>query len=343
MSLRAYISERKPWALFRKKGGRTPDETSMKQTDSAPKILFVDDDPQILVVLKAHFVENYQVFTAASAAEAITLANQHTFSVVISDYCMPQQRGDKLLGYFFQTYPETTRVMMSGFSDMEMLAAAVNDGHVFGYILKPPKLAAIRDVIERSIQYHRAAVQKRDLALEIETANERLSEELERCRVRNDLKIAAVQHRLARVVQGSLIADSDALPQITDILPIVANEIARARSSDSELTAAAITVERFPEENCQCALQTVAAHLHSCCRPFDLLAQSGLHQLLLVRPGTNLTKLKAFAAEIEAKLSGYGLTFGYAELGEHELAEDWMRRAMTESYKESRSANRQIR
>ncbi len=100
------------------------------------KLLVLDDESLILTSLEHLFEDDYEVFTAADAETALGLAREHDFAVILCDERMPGVSGHEFLRRVREV-SRATRVMMSGYADMNALTEAVNSGQIFAYIAKP--------------------------------------------------------------------------------------------------------------------------------------------------------------------------------------------------------------
>lgn len=104
----------------------------------APRLLCVDDEPAILSSLRRLFRPlGYTLFTANSGAEALTLLEKEPVDVVISDMRMPQMDGAQLLEQVFSRWPDTKRILLTGYADAEAAIAAINQGKIWRYVAKP--------------------------------------------------------------------------------------------------------------------------------------------------------------------------------------------------------------
>lgn len=103
-----------------------------------PTILVVDDDPPIRRALQRLFArEGYHVIEAPGAQDALTIAHATPPDLVISDYAMPDCNGLELLVEMRKRHPQTVRMIMTGKADLQTVIAAINDGHVYRFVLKP--------------------------------------------------------------------------------------------------------------------------------------------------------------------------------------------------------------
>lgn len=115
------------------------------------KILFVDDEPQNLVSFKAAFRRHYKnIFTAISAKEGMDVLQMENIHLIISDQRMPEMTGVQFLHSTINDFPDTIRMILTGFSDIEAIKDAINSGMVFKYIEKPWDERDLLDIIDKA-------------------------------------------------------------------------------------------------------------------------------------------------------------------------------------------------
>ncbi|MDA8169563.1 MAG: ATPase, T2SS/T4P/T4SS family [Nitrospiraceae bacterium] len=101
-------------------------------------VLFVDDEDNVLNALKRiFFEENYNILTAGSGEEALRIMEKNTVHLVVSDHRMPGMQGSELLAEIKGRWPETIRIMLTGYADIQAIMGAVNEGAVYKFITKP--------------------------------------------------------------------------------------------------------------------------------------------------------------------------------------------------------------
>lgn len=102
-------------------------------------ILLVDDEEYILRVLQRVLVEEkcFEIITATSGQEALEKIRERRIDIVISDQRMPGMSGVELLTQIKQMYPDSVRILLSGFTDIDALIGAINEGEVCRFISKP--------------------------------------------------------------------------------------------------------------------------------------------------------------------------------------------------------------
>ncbi len=116
-----------------------------------PRMLVVDDEPDNLDLLYRTFRREFNVLRAESGVEALkVLAAEGEVAVIISDQRMPEMKGTEFLSKTVPDFPDTVRIILTGFTDVEDLVEAINAGQVYRYITKPWDPEELRHVVERA-------------------------------------------------------------------------------------------------------------------------------------------------------------------------------------------------
>lgn len=138
------------------------------------KILFIDDEPNVLAALERAFLdEEYQIYTAASGAEGLAaFVQEGPFQAVISDYRMPHMNGDEFLKEVYERWPETKRVVLSGYADVAAIVAAINKGHIYKFIPKPWNDDELRMTVRHCLDLYYLHKRNRDLLEELDLFRE---------------------------------------------------------------------------------------------------------------------------------------------------------------------------
>lgn len=119
------------------------DDSSAPKLEAAqPKaryrLLFIDDEPNVLKSLQRVFrQENYEILTAPEGRAALEILDAHPCHLMITDYKMPGMNGAELLREVKKRHPDTIRIMLTGQADTDAVMAAIKDGAVYKFILKP--------------------------------------------------------------------------------------------------------------------------------------------------------------------------------------------------------------
>ena len=141
------------------------------------RILFVDDEPSILSSLKRLFrTEGYTLFTAESGPAALELLKTEPIDVVVSDMRMPQMDGAQLLEQVRAGWPETARILLTGYADVSSTVAAINRGEIWRYISKPWDDDEIRLVVREAVQRVRLQLENQRLTALTKRQNDQLKE-----------------------------------------------------------------------------------------------------------------------------------------------------------------------
>jgi response regulator RpfG family c-di-GMP phosphodiesterase len=145
----------------------------MNQADI--KILIVDDEPNVLKAL-TRLLKQYEPVTAISGEEALLLAEEHKFDLVISDYRMPGINGIDFLILFKRMQPDAIRIVLTGFADLEGAQHAINEAEVFRFINKPWSNLEIINVVENGLAHKRILMENRALADQVRAQQKLLDE-----------------------------------------------------------------------------------------------------------------------------------------------------------------------
>lgn len=137
----------------------------MQTDDIKPKILYVDDEEENLLVFKATFRKNYHIITATSADEGKQLLKDNLVEVIISDQRMPETTGVDFLNSL-PDEPENVRMILTGYSDMEAIIDALNNGKIYKYISKPWEKSELQKVMDEALRFHS---QKKQSKAQLET------------------------------------------------------------------------------------------------------------------------------------------------------------------------------
>ena len=155
----------------------------MSQSDR-PKILIVDDEEAILETMTFTFMDHYDVLTTADPKMAISILEENQpVSVVITDQRMPGMTGVELLKEVYERFPETVRIILTGFADSEATIQAINDGHIYGYVNKPWETDELKTIVRRASELHALAIENRRLVEDLRDANFFLAAVMDRLRM----------------------------------------------------------------------------------------------------------------------------------------------------------------
>ena len=135
----------------------------MSWGDKKLKLLVVDDEPDNLDLLYRTFRRDFKVYKADSAFTAMdVLEAEGEMALIISDQRMPEMNGTEFLGKTFEIFPNTVRILLTGYTDVEDLVEAINSGKVFKYITKPWNPEELKVVVKQASEAYKMVKQRTD-------------------------------------------------------------------------------------------------------------------------------------------------------------------------------------
>ena len=134
----------------------------MSQADrNRLKLMVVDDEPDNLDLLYRTFRRDFRVFKADGAMSALeTLDKQGEMAVIISDQRMPLMNGTEFLSKTVDRFPDTIRILLTGYTDVEDLVEAINSGKVFKYITKPWNPENLKAIVQQAADTYKVLKQR---------------------------------------------------------------------------------------------------------------------------------------------------------------------------------------
>ncbi|MBE0621499.1 MAG: EAL domain-containing protein [Burkholderiales bacterium] len=200
-------------------------------------LLLVDDEEDIIRLLELVLSGNgYRVLSATSAEQGLTLLGEYRVDVVISDQNMPGMRGVEFLRRVKEIHPDSVRMMLSGFTDLQAVTDAINEGAIYKFLSKPWKDELLCSNIEEAFRRKEMAFENRRLSEELHAANTelvRVNDELRRHLheksqqvMRDEAALCAAQEVLQLLPWPYVGIDSDGMVAVAsaDAEALFANE-----------------------------------------------------------------------------------------------------------------------
>lgn len=193
-------------------------------------LLLVDDEENITFSLKRLLRrDGYNIFLANSGQDGLALLEKNTIGVIISDQRMPGMMGTEFLTKVKTLYPDTIRIVLSGYTELSSITDAINRGAVYKFLTKPWEDDLLRANVEEAFQRYEMKIENARLAHELQLANEELRKINQALTQRVEFKIRESQRHenLLRVSQEVL----EHLPVVIvgigdDGLIVIANQLA---------------------------------------------------------------------------------------------------------------------
>ena len=128
------------------------------------RILFVDDEPNVLQAYSRTLRKQFDISTVTSGAAGLeTAANDGPFAVVVSDMRMPEMDGVEFLSRMKASSPDTVRIMLTGNADQQTAIDAVNKGDIFRFLNKPCPPDNMADSLNSALEQHRLINAEKEL------------------------------------------------------------------------------------------------------------------------------------------------------------------------------------
>jgi DNA-binding NtrC family response regulator len=134
-------------------------------------VLYVDDEINNLNSFKAAFRRDFNIYTASSAVEGRKILDVNEIGVIITDQRMPVTTGIEFLESILHTYPDTIRILLTGFSDINAVIDAINRGQVYRYLVKPWQNDELKIHIQNAIEIYDLRKENRELIYKLKIAN----------------------------------------------------------------------------------------------------------------------------------------------------------------------------
>ncbi|MEO6522136.1 MAG: response regulator [Mucilaginibacter sp.] len=138
-------------------------------------VLYIDDEIHNLNSFKAAFRRDFNIYAAQSAREGRKILEQNEIAVIVTDQRMPVMTGIEFLESIIPVYPDTIRILLTGFSDINAVMDAINRGQVYKYLVKPWADEELKMYIQNAIEIYHLRKENRELANKLELANKQLS------------------------------------------------------------------------------------------------------------------------------------------------------------------------
>ena len=129
-----------------------------------PRVLFVDDEPNVTAALKRTLrAQPFEVLTAASATEALQILATQQVDVVISDEQMPGMTGTEFLSLVCNRWPDTIRMMLTGHATLDAAVRAINLGEIYRFFTKPCNEQDLAITIRQALEHKRLMAERHHL------------------------------------------------------------------------------------------------------------------------------------------------------------------------------------
>jgi len=201
-------------------------ETISSQTFNTPPVkatlLFVDDESNILSSLKRLFRPlGYHIYTATSGAEGLDLLAREPVDLIVSDMRMPEMDGAAFLEQAAEQWPNSVRILLTGYADLGSTITAVNQGQIYRYISKPWEDHELTLAVQQALEFKQLENEK----VRLEALTHQQNVELTELNINLETKVAARTNELSQTMAFLEEAHTSLKKQYTTSVKIFANLI----------------------------------------------------------------------------------------------------------------------
>ena len=198
------------------------------------QVLFLDDEESIIDGVKRLFIrEPYEIFATTKVADARAALAKYKIKVVVSDYRMPDISGTQFLQEVKEHYPDTVKVLFTGYTDFSAAEEAINVGEVYRFISKPWKTTELLSTIRQCIEHYDLLLKARTKEEELELSNKKLKAMYEMQKeftstVSHELRtpLASIKTAVDLVIRKMV---GEITPQQADVLQRAKNNVDRLK------------------------------------------------------------------------------------------------------------------
>jgi len=132
-------------------------------------VLLVDDEPDILFSLTGLLRREFELFTAESGRAALTILEERPIDVVMTDQRMPEMTGVEMLSQVRARYPDTIRIVFTGYADIKAVVDGINTGGLYRYVTKPWDPDDLITLLHDAAAHHDRLIERRQLLVDIQS------------------------------------------------------------------------------------------------------------------------------------------------------------------------------
>lgn len=145
------------------------------QSDALETLLIVDDEANIHTALERLFRrDGYRLLRAETGGAALAMLNEHEVGVILSDQRMPDMSGVQFLSTARERWPDTVRIVLSGYTELASVTDSVNQAAIYKFLTKPWDDEALRETVRKAFQLYRVTRENTRLNAALQQANEAL-------------------------------------------------------------------------------------------------------------------------------------------------------------------------
>ncbi|GAA5160333.1 ATP-binding response regulator [Viridibacterium curvum] len=248
---------------------------SMERSEAttAGRLLLVDDEENILSSLRRLLRrDGYEIRVAGSGAEGLEILKQVEIDVIVSDQRMPGMTGTEFLKEACRLYPSTVRIVLSGYTELESVTRAINEGSVYRFLTKPWDDEQLRRHILEAVRHKRVEDENLKLQEQLRAANQRMTallDERQEALLLDEVSLQFAHELLADLPlpvlgvdgDGLVVVANDAMESLLELPMVGMDAMAVLPSELSGLLAPGIERAEAMFERGGCRYRVLSAYL----------------------------------------------------------------------------------
>jgi len=290
--------------------------------DDKPLIMLVDDEIENISVLSQLLEPKFSIITGLNGQEALELIeemeNPNDIQLIISDQRMPKLTGVELLEKIAHMMPDTIRIILTGYSDTQVIIDSINKARLYKFITKPFDPVELTLTVQRGVE---AFTMKREL-LKYTNNLEKLVEERTEELHKKNLELAAAVHTLKKITVTDQLTGAN---NRYFLQTFIDKEVARTqrnlvdnKAQEKRLGVVMLDIDHFKQVNDthghdagDKVLQQFASILKEICRESDWVVRWGGEEFLIVVNDICLSALQALVERIRAGVEAHQFDIGF--------------------------------
>lgn len=272
-------------------------------------VLVVDDEAYLLPTLRALLSPHYDVILAGTADEAEAILRARPVDILLTDQRMPHRSGVQLLEWAAEHSPNTIRLLMTGFSELEDAIDAINRGHIYHYLLKPWRSEDLLQVIRNAADKFQLERRRDELVEQLQELNRdlelRVAERTRELREAN----ALLEQRTRELERLAMTDPRTGLLNLRAIEEMLSFELKRLFRYPGPVAVGYVDIDHFKDVNTEYthsggdeALRSLAQVLNGCVREVDSVARVGGEEFMVLARETGVEGACVLAERIRASV-----------------------------------------
>ncbi|PLX21966.1 MAG: hypothetical protein C0599_07175 [Salinivirgaceae bacterium] len=184
-----------------------------------PKILYVDDDHENLIVFESGFAYDFEIEITSDISKVHDIIKTNSFEIILLDYKMPAMTGIELADQLYESFPDLIYIITSAYAEMDLVIEAINHHKIYGFIPKPWSFNEVALLLNNAAKFHKTQIENKNLLLELKRKNEQLEKAIENEKNASNLKttfLKNISHEIRTPLNAIIGFNQIAIKNVTD-------------------------------------------------------------------------------------------------------------------------------